>query len=94
MTSRFCDPVAPYPGWLRREYRLSRPVTEEDIASLLGNEDLYVRDTGSCPRKIIHKYGLVELNLIVGEPRIEAWINPESGAYASEYLDALIETRF
>jgi hypothetical protein len=43
---------------------------------------------------IIHKFGLVELHCIVGESRIEAWFNPEKGAYPSEYLDALLSTRF
>ncbi|MDD1689988.1 MAG: hypothetical protein LUQ66_04955 [Methanoregula sp.] len=94
MSSSFPPPIPPYPGWTRREYRLSRPVTEGDIAAFLGNEELYVRETATGPVNIIHKYGLVELHCIVGEPVIEVWFNPESGAYPSEYLDALLATRF
>jgi hypothetical protein len=94
MPSAFSRPVPPYPGWVRREYRVSRPVTDDDIAAFLGNEELYVRDTYAGPVKIIHKYGLVELHCIVGVPSIEVWFNPDSGAYPSEYLDALLSTRF
>jgi hypothetical protein len=94
MSSVFPSPVPPYPGWVRREYRLSRPVTDEDIAAFLGNEDLYIRETDAGPVAIIHKYGLLELHCIVGVPRVEVWFNPDSGAYPSEYLDALLSTRF
>jgi hypothetical protein len=94
MASEFQSPVPPFPGWERRRYRLSRPVTGDDIAAFLGNEDLYVRDTAAGPVNIIHKYGLVELHCLIGEPVIEVWVNPESGAYPAEYLDALLATRF
>ena len=94
MSSPFPDPVPPYPCWERRMYRFSRPVTEDDIAAFLGNEELYVRDTTAGPVNIIHKYGLVELHCIVGEQSIEVWFNPENGAYPSDYLDALLSTRF
>jgi hypothetical protein len=94
MPSPFVNPVPPFPGWERREYRVSRPVTEEDIAAFLGCEDLYVRDTISGRVNIIHKYGLIEIHCIVGESSIEIWINPAGGAFASEYLDALLATRF
>lgn len=94
MTSPFQNPVPPYPGWVRHEYRVSRPVTGDDIAAFLGNEELYIRDTSAGPVNIIHKYGLVELHCLIGEPVIEVWFNPESGAYPSEYLDALLATRF
>ena len=94
MTSIFPDPVPPYPGWVRREYRLSRPVTKDDIAAFLGNEELYVRETAHGPVNIIHKYGLLELHCIIGEPVIEVWFTPEKGAYPAEYLDALLSTRF
>jgi hypothetical protein len=94
MPSAFSNPVAPYPGWVRREYRVSRPVTDEDIAAFLGNEDLYIRETDAGPVKIVHKYGLLELHCIVGVPGIEVWFNPDSGAYPPEYLDALLATRF
>lgn len=94
MSSPFPDPVPPYPGWVRRMYRLSRPVMDEDVAAFLGNEELYVRDTEAGPVNIIQKYGLVELHCLIGKPVIEVWFNPESGAYPAEYLDALLATRF
>jgi hypothetical protein len=75
-------------------YRLSRPVMDEDVAAFLGDEDLYTRDTSAGPVNIIHKYGLVELHCLIGEPVIEVWFSPESGAYPAEYLDALLATRF
>jgi hypothetical protein len=87
-------PVPPYPGWVRREYRLSRSVTDEDIAAFLGSEELYVRETAHGPVNIIHKYGLLELHCIIGEPVIEVWFTPEKGAFLAEYLDALLSTRF
>lgn len=94
MASPFQNPVPPYPCWERRIYRLSRPVTKDDIAAFLGNEELYVRDTAAGPVNIIHKYGLLELHCLIGEPMIEVWFNPDNGAYPSEYLDALLSTRF
>ena len=94
MNSPFLNPVPPYPGWVHREYRVSRPVTEEDVAAFLGNEELYVRKTAAGPVNIIHKYGLLELHCIIGESILEIWFNPENGAYPSEYLDALLATRF
>jgi hypothetical protein len=94
MSSPFPVPIPPFPGWERRIYRLSRPVTRDDIAAFLGNEELYVRDTAAGQVNIIHKYGLVELHCLIGEPEIEIWFNPDNGAYPSEYLDALLSTRF
>ncbi len=94
MTTRFTHPVPPYPGWKRHIYRLSRPVTGEDIGAFLGNEELYVRETASGTRAIIHKYGLVEINLIEGQSDAEIWFNPDGGACPSEYVDALLRTRF
>jgi len=94
MTSEFPSPVPPFPGWVRYEYRVSRPVTGDDIAAFLGNEELYVRETAAGPVNIVHKYGLVELHCIIGKPRIEVWFNPDKGAYPAEYLDALLATRF
>lgn len=94
MASIVPDPVPPYPGWVRREYYLSRPVTKEDIAAFLGNKELYVRETAHGPVNIIHKYGLLELHCIIGEPVIEVWFSPERGAYPADYLDALLSTRF
>ena len=94
MTSVFHHSCPPYPGWVRREYTLSRPVTADDVAAFLGNEDLFVRDTAAGPVNIIHKYGLLEFHLIIGKRTIEVWFNPNNGAYPSEYLDALLATRF
>ena len=94
MASPFPPPVSPYPGWERRVYRLSRPVNQEDIDAFLGDEELYIRETASRPVNIIHKYGLVEIHCIIGEPEIEVWFNPENKAYPAEYLDALLATRF
>ena len=94
MAAPFPDPVPPYPCWVRRNYRLSRPVTDEDIAAFLGSEELFIRETAAGTVKIVHKYGLVELHLIVGKPEIEIWFNPDKGGYPSEYLDALLSTRF
>jgi hypothetical protein len=94
MSSPLPNPIPPYPGWVRREYGVSRPVTEEDVAAFLGNEELYVRETTAGLLNIIHKYGLLELHCIIGETMIEVWFNPENGAHPSEYLDALLATRF
>jgi hypothetical protein len=94
MTPPFDNPVAPFQGWKRHIYRLSRPVTDEDIAAFLGDEELYIRETASGTRAIIHKYGLVEINLVAGARHAEIWFNPDGGAYPSEYLDALLATRF
>lgn len=93
MKSVFDNPVPPYPGWVRREYRVSRPVRPDDVAAFLGDEELYTRDTPTGQQNIIHKYGLLELHCIIDEPRIEVWFNPENGAYPFEYLDALFATR-
>jgi hypothetical protein len=94
MISGLPEDVSPYPGWVRFEYHLSRPVTKDDIAAFLGNEELYVRDTAAGQIIIIHKFGLLELHCIIGEPKMVVWFNPENGAYPSEYLDALLLTRF
>lgn len=90
----FPAPVPPYSGWECRTYRLSRPVTAEDIAAFLGNEDLYVRETPAGTVNIIHKFGLVELHCIAGSSEIQVWFNPEKRSFPSEYLDALLATRF
>lgn len=75
-------------------HRLSRSVTNDDIQVFLGNEELYIRDTAAGPVHIIHKYGLLEIHALIGEQYIEVWFNPERGAYPSEYLDALLATRY
>lgn len=94
MTPGSRNPVSPFPGWVLREYRVSRPVTSDDVAAFLGNEELYVRDTADGPVNIIQKFGLLELHCLIGESYIDVWFNPEKGAYPSEYLDALLATRF
>jgi len=94
MSTLFQNPVSPYPGWERRIYRLSRPVTQDDVSAFLGDQDLYIRETASGPVNIIHKYGLLEIHCIIGESEVEVWFNPDRGAYPSEYLDALFMTRF
>jgi hypothetical protein len=94
MSPLFPNPVPPFPGWERRIYRLSRPVTAEDIQAFLGDEELYVRETPSGPVNIIHKYGLLEIHALIGKPEVEVWFTPDKGAYPSEYLDALFMTRF
>jgi hypothetical protein len=94
MNSPIINPISPYPGWELRIYRLSRPVTNDDIQAFLGNEDLYIRETAAGLVQIIHKYGLLEIHSLPGKKYIEVWFNPERGAYPSEYLDALLATRF
>ncbi len=94
MSTLFQNPVSPYPGWERRIYRLSHPVTQDDVSAFLGDQDLYIRETASGPVNIIHKYGLLEIHCIIGESKVEVWFNPDRGAYPSEYLDALFMTRF
>ncbi len=94
MHSPSLNPVPPFPGWERRVYRLSRSITKDDINAFLGLEELYVRDTTIGPVHIIHKYGLLEIHALIGNKEIEAWFNPERGAYPSEYLEALLATRF
>jgi len=94
MNSPFTNPVPPYPGWERHIYRISRPITGEDIQAFLGNEELYLRETAAGPVHIIHKYGLLEIHVLTGERCIEVWYNPDKGSYPSEYLDALLAPRF
>jgi hypothetical protein len=94
MPEPFDTPVSPFPGWKRRVYRLSRLVTTDDIQAFLGNEDGCTRETPGGTIHVIHKYGLFELGFIVGEAKVEVWSDPESGAHAREYLDALLATRF
>jgi hypothetical protein len=94
MISAITYPVSPYPGWERRTCRLSRPITPDDIRALLGNEELYIRETAAGPVNIIHKYGLLEIHARIGDSSLEVWFNPDKGAYPSEYLDALLMTRF
>ena len=94
MPSPSRDLVPPYPCWEMREYRLFRPVTKEDVSAILGNEELYVRDTAAGPVNIIHKYGILEIHCIIGESALQVWSDPAKGAYSSEYLDALLRTRF
>lgn len=88
------NPVPPFPGWVRRTYRLPRPVTDDDIRVFLGKEELYTRDTLVGRVSIIHKFGLLEIHCITGETEIEVWFSPEKESSSSEYLDALLATRF
>ena len=94
MVSRFQNPVPPFPGWERRLYRLSHPVTEKDVEAILNGQDEYYRTVGPDRVISIHKFGLVEINVIVEVPEIEVWYSPEQRVWTSEYLDALISTRF
>jgi len=94
MSSPAQAPVPPYPCWELHTYRLSRPVTKEDVDAFLGNEELYVRETAAGPVNIIHKYGILEIHCIIGESSVQIWSDPAKGAYPSEYLEALLMTRF
>ncbi len=94
MNAPFSIPVSPYPGWKRRRYSLNRPVTKEDILVFLGDEDLYIRETADGPVHIVHKYGLLEIHVLVGENGVDVWYDPKKGSYPLEYLEALLETRF
>ncbi len=94
MVTRFQSPVPPYPGWERRLYLLSRPITAEDVEAILNGQEKYVREVGPDSIVCIHKFGLVEINIIVGAPEIEVWFSPEQRVWTSEYLDALLSTRF
>lgn len=90
----FPAPVPPFPGWERRIYHLSRPVATDDITAFLGKEELVIRENGEFPVTIIHKYGLLEIHMIVGQRDIDVWFGPEEAVWSAEYLDALLATRF
>ena len=92
--SVFPSPVPPFPCWERRIYHLSRPITPDDIAAFLGNEELVIRENRESPVTIVHKYGLLEIHMIVGQRDIEVWFSPEETVWSAEYLDALLSTRF
>ncbi len=94
MPEPFDPPVSPFPGWKCRVYRLARPVTTDDIRAFLGDEDGFTRETPGGTIHVVQKYGLFELGFIVGESKVGVWSDPESGAHAREYLDALLATRF
>ena len=94
MSEPFATQVSPFPGWRHQVYRLPRPVTTEDVQAFLGSEDGCTRETPAGTVHIVHKYGLFELGFIVGDAKVEVWSDPESGAHAREYLDALLATRF
>jgi len=94
MVTRFQSPVPPFPGWERGLYRLSHPVTEEDVEAILNGQEENCRTVGADRVVSIHKFGLVEINVIAGSPEIEAWFSPEQRVWISEYLDALLSTRF
>ena len=94
LSTLFQNPIPPYPGWKRRVYRISHPIKDDDIRAFLRNEELYTRDTPSGRVNIIHKFGLLEIHCIAGESEIEIWYEPEKESYLSEYVDALLSTRF
>jgi hypothetical protein len=94
MSTPYADPVAPYPHWQRMIYHLPRPVTEEDVAAFVRNQDLYRRETDAGEIQIIHKFGIVEINCLIGERTIEVWFAPGKSAVAATYVDALLATRF
>ncbi len=88
------NPVPPYPGWERRIYRLPRPVTREDILEFSRDQELWVRETGQGQVYIIHKYGLLELNFLIGKSEVEVWFNSDKKMSSAEYIEALFMTRF
>lgn len=90
----FPEPVPPHPGWILRKYRVGRPVTREDIDAFLGNEDLYLRETRNGKIFIIQKYGLLEIDAMVGSRELQVWLSAEKAGYSSDYVDALLATRF
>ncbi len=94
MNMLYENPVPPYPGWERRVYRLQRPVTREDILEFSRNQELYVRETEQGPVYIIHKYGLLELNFVIGKSEVEVWFNSDKKMSSAEYIEALFMTRF
>ena len=91
---RFPESTAPYPGWALRKYHVRHPVTKEDIDAILGNEDLYLRESGSEKIFIIQKYGLLEINVILGSRDLQVWLNPEKEGFSADYLESLLSTRF
>ncbi|MFW5639080.1 MAG: hypothetical protein WAN99_01740 [Methanoculleus sp.] len=94
MSTPYADPVSPYPHWQRMIYRLPRPVTSEDVAAFVQHQDLYRRETDAGEIQIIHKFGVVEINCLIGERTIEVWFAPGKAASVAEYIDALLSTRF
>lgn len=94
MESTYRNPVPPYPGWERRVYRLPRPVTAEDVRAILNGQEEYIRTIGADRIVVVHKFGLLEIDLVVGSPEVEVWFSPEQRARTAEYLDALFATRF
>jgi hypothetical protein len=64
------------------------------MTAILNGQDEYVRTFGDHEIVSIHKFGLIELNLIVGVPELEVWFSPKQRVWTSEYVDALISTRF
>jgi len=94
MSTIFQNPIPPYPLWKRRFYRLSRPVTEDDIQVFQDNQELVVRETGSSQVHIIHKHSLLEIYGVIGEDELEVFFNPDTESYSLGYLDALLMTRF
>jgi hypothetical protein len=94
MSALFQNPIPLHPSWKRRFYILSHPMTGEDIQAFQGNQELYVRETGSSQVHIIHKNSLLEIHGFIGEDEIEVWYNQETESYSLGYLDTLLKTRF
>lgn len=94
LSTPYANPIAPYPHWQRMIYHLPRPVTGGDVAAFVQHQDLYRRETDAGEIQIIHKFGIVEINCIIGERTIEVWFAPEKSAVAAAYVDALLATRF
>ena len=94
MSTIFQNPIPPYLVWKRRFYRLSRPVTEDDIQAFQGNQELVVQETGSDLVHIIHKHSLLEIYGVIGEDELEVFFNPDKEFYSLGYLDTLLITRF
>jgi hypothetical protein len=94
MSTIFQNPIPPYPVWKRRFYRLSRPVSRDDIHAFQSNQELVVRETGSSLVHIIHTHSLLEIYGVIGEDEIEVFFNPDKESYSLEYLDTLLMTRF
>lgn len=90
----YVEPFPPFPGWKRMVYSLPRPVTEEDVAAFVRDQELYCRETSAGEVWIVHKFGIVEIHILIGARAVEAWFDPEKSALALEYLTSLMETRF
>ena len=69
-------------------------MTDDDVQAILNGQDEYYRTVGPDRVVSIHKFGLVEIDLVVGAPEVEVWFSPRQRAHTFEYVDALLATRF